>query len=107
MSWSVLRWRAVYSLVKPRRDPDNGPVMEPAPAQEPGNGGACFRGKGNNMNEQKEREQRIRERAYQIWLSEGQPEGREKENWHEAEKQILEQESGQASPLPGPYENIG
>ena len=26
-------------------------------------------------------DQRIRERAYQIWLEEGRPEGREKDHW--------------------------
>lgn len=58
-----------------------------------------------------EKEQRIRERAYQIWLDQGQPEGREKEHWHQAETQIAAKESEQPDtdvqpPLAGPHENI-
>jgi hypothetical protein len=34
---------------------------------------------------------RIRERAYQIWIREGQPEGREFENWHQAERELAEE----------------
>jgi hypothetical protein len=58
-----------------------------------------------------EKEQRIRERAYQIWLDEGQPEGRDQEHWHQAETQLAPEESEQPktdaqSPIAGPYENI-
>jgi Protein of unknown function (DUF2934) len=35
-----------------------------------------------------DREQRIRERAFQIWIEEGQPEGKDKDHWERAEKQI-------------------
>ncbi len=65
------------------------------------------------MANDEERQQPIRERAYQIWLDEGQPDGHDKEHWEQAEKQIAEEkeaESGDKSvapPLPGPYENIG
>jgi Protein of unknown function (DUF2934) len=58
------------------------------------------------MDKGKEREQRIRERAYRIWLDEGQPEGCDKEHWQEAEKQIIEEEQRVAPPLAGPYDNI-
>ena len=58
------------------------------------------------MIEQKELEQRVRERAYQIWLDEGRPEGRAKDHWQEAEKQIIGEEPGQISPMPGPYQDI-
>jgi hypothetical protein len=37
-----------------------------------------------------DREDRIRERAHQIWEEQGRPEGRELEHWHEAELQLLE-----------------
>lgn len=37
-------------------------------------------------------EQRIRERAYFIWIDEGRPDGREKEHWCGAE-QMLAQEA--------------
>lgn len=59
------------------------------------------------------REQRIRERAYQIWLKEGQPYEHCKEHWARAEEQLAEEENakpetqGTEAPLPGPYENIG
>jgi hypothetical protein len=33
-------------------------------------------------------DERIRERAYQIWLSEGQPIGRDAEHWDRARQQI-------------------
>jgi hypothetical protein len=71
-------------------------------------------------NEEKER--RIRERAYQIWLDEGKPQGRDKEHWRQAEAQIdaedsepdttdqsddtWQQGNGVQPPLAGPYENI-
>jgi hypothetical protein len=35
-----------------------------------------------------ERERRIRELAYQLWQSEGSPDGREKEYWHRARERI-------------------
>lgn len=58
-----------------------------------------------------EKEQRIRERAYQIWLDEGQPEGRDKDHWHQAETQIAAKEGESPGtdaqpPVAGPYENI-
>lgn len=33
-------------------------------------------------------DERIRERAYQIWLSEGQPIGRDSDHWERARQQI-------------------
>lgn len=64
-----------------------------------------------------EKEQRIRERAYQIWLDEGQPEGRDKDHWERAQAEMNAQSGesesgdgeapqGEPPPLPGPYENI-
>jgi hypothetical protein len=32
--------------------------------------------------------ERIRLRAYQIWEQEGRPHGRDREHWHEAERQL-------------------
>jgi Protein of unknown function (DUF2934) len=60
-----------------------------------------------------DREQRIRERAYKIWLEAGQPDGHSKEHWSEAEKQLAEEDNADPEnktvtpPSPGPYENIG
>lgn len=34
-------------------------------------------------------EQRIRDRAYAIWLEEGRPHGREADHWFQAERAIL------------------
>ena len=47
--------------------------------------------------------QRIRERAFQIWIEEGQPHGREKEHWALAEAE----HGGQASPPLQPDQAIG
>ena len=33
--------------------------------------------------------QRIRERAYEIWLREGQPQGRAEEHWERAKQEIM------------------
>jgi DUF2934 family protein len=43
-----------------------------------------------------EDEARIRERAYKIWINEGQPEGREAEHWERAAREI-DQELSQAA----------
>jgi hypothetical protein len=43
-----------------------------------------------------ELEQLIRERAFQIWIEEGQPDGRDKEHWRQATNELL---SGTAPPL--------
>jgi hypothetical protein len=37
------------------------------------------------------REQRIRQRAYEIWLREGQPEGEQDRHWQQAEREIEEE----------------
>jgi hypothetical protein len=44
----------------------------------------------------REREQRIRERAYLIWLSEGEPEGRDKVHW-EMGRIAIDRETGTPS----------
>jgi hypothetical protein len=48
-----------------------------------------------------ELEQRIRERAFKIWIDEGQPEGRDKEHWELAKFAIAE-EDGLATTLSPP-----
>ena len=35
---------------------------------------------------------KIRERAYQLWLDAGQPEGREQEFWYDAERELAEED---------------
>lgn len=34
-----------------------------------------------------DRERRVRDRAYEIWESEGRPSGREREHWEQAERE--------------------
>jgi hypothetical protein len=53
------------------------------------------------MVDEKDLERRIRERAYQIWLEEGQPRGREKEHW-ELAKFAIAQKDGLATTLVSP-----
>ena len=40
-----------------------------------------------------DREEKIRERAYAIWLDEGSIDGRDQEHWLEAEKEITKEEA--------------
>ena len=54
-----------------------------------------------------DRQARIRERAYHIWLDEGRPEGRHDEHWHRAELAVAEEERKQraaAADLASPIE---
>lgn len=53
------------------------------------------------MTDETDIERRIRERAFKIWIDEGQPEGRDKEHWRLASFAIAE-EDGQASTLVPP-----
>jgi hypothetical protein len=48
--------------------------------------------------EQWELETRIRERAHRLWEEEGQPEGRDREHWAEAERQVM-LEQGMGEPV--------
>jgi hypothetical protein len=48
------------------------------------------------MTHDKGLEQLIRQRAFQIWIAEGQPHGRDKVHWHQATDELL---SGTAPPL--------
>ena len=52
------------------------------------------------MPNEQELEQRIRERAYQIWIEDGQPEGKETAHWERAKAEI-EKALG-IGPSPGP-----
>src|SRR5215212_3733748 len=54
--------------------------------------------KESTMANDTELEQRIRERAYQIWLDSGKPEGRDKEHW-ELARFAMAQQDGLASAL--------
>lgn len=59
----------------------------------------------------RDREQAVRERAYAIWLDEGQPEGRSEDHWHRANADLDAEEAivtpltdlgGHAAPLVTP-----
>jgi hypothetical protein len=56
----------------------------------------------------KDREQHIRERAYHIWLEEGRPEGRDREHWQRAERELQPEQNSEAEapPTSGPYEPV-
>jgi hypothetical protein len=42
---------------------------------------------------QSDREARIKERAYRIWVEEGRTHGRQDEHWHRAEREIADEEA--------------
>jgi hypothetical protein len=56
-----------------------------------------------------EREQQIRKRAHQIWEEEGCPQGREREHWERAEREINARDAGDqgARERSGPDEIAG
>jgi hypothetical protein len=64
------------------------------------------------MVDDKDIERRIRERAYQIWLDEGRPEGRDKEHWELAKLAVAEQDGLATAlvpaepPNPEPIESV-
>jgi hypothetical protein len=45
------------------------------------------------MSETPERTERIRERAYELWERAGKPAGDHEKYWHDAERQIEEEEA--------------
>ena len=48
---------------------------------------------------QSDRQERISERAYHIWLAEGRVDGRHEEHWRQAEHEIAEEEIRHAAAL--------
>jgi hypothetical protein len=55
-----------------------------------------------------ETEDRIRQRAYELWLQSGQPEGSEMEFWLRAEREIKEEDSALgAAPAAEPKPDTG
>ncbi len=61
------------------------------------------------MADEHENEQRIRERAYYIWLAEGQPEGRARKHWQLAKAEGAAEgrrDEDAKAPVPGPYEDL-
>lgn len=54
-----------------------------------------------------EREERIRQRAHQIWEREGRPGGREDAHWEQAAREVAAEETIATSEAPGPAESEG
>ena len=42
---------------------------------------------------QEKRERRIRDRAYRIWIDEGQPDGKDLDHWLRAKREIEEEDA--------------
>jgi DNA-binding CsgD family transcriptional regulator len=51
-----------------------------------------------------EREQRVRQRAYFIWVQDGKPHGHDEEHWLLAEAEEKAQPGGDREPLPNPFD---
>ena len=47
-----------------------------------------------------DRNARIEERAYHLWLEEGRPHGRHDEHWHRAERELIEEEASRRGGAP-------
>lgn len=45
-----------------------------------------------------DRDQKIRNKAYELWEAAGRPEGRQGEHWAEAERLVAAEEAGEAKP---------
>jgi hypothetical protein len=57
------------------------------------------------MPQQELTEEQIRRRAYDIWLQEGRPQGRDKENWERAKVEIESKRAWrEPRPMPDPSE---
>lgn len=54
-----------------------------------------------------DRDQRIRERAYQLWEEEGRPEGRAEANWDQASELLAIEENQHTATLPNPVAQGG
>lgn len=47
-----------------------------------------------------DREDRIRQRAYELWEREGAPHGREQDHWHQAMQEIEAEDRSASEPAP-------
>jgi hypothetical protein len=54
-----------------------------------------------------DREQRVRERAYQLWEADGRPHGRDVEYWERARELVGMEESADSGLLPNPAAHPG
>ncbi len=56
----------------------------------------------NPLEDDPEREHRIRERAYHLWIEEGRPHGRDAEFWERARELVAMRDSAGSGQLPNP-----
>ena len=56
----------------------------------------------NPLQENPEREERVRERAYHLWEADGKPHGRDVEYWQRARELVAMEENAGAGRLPNP-----
>jgi hypothetical protein len=61
----------------------------------------------NPLSDNPGREQRVRERAYQLWEADGKPHGRDVEYWERARELIAGEDSAASGPLPHPRTSPG
>jgi hypothetical protein len=54
------------------------------------------------MQSQSDRDSRVRDRAYRIWLSQGRPDGHDAAHWHQAQREIEAEDAGSAGGKPAP-----
>ena len=54
------------------------------------------------MQSQSDRDAKIRDRAYRIWLSQGRPDGHDTAHWQQAQREIEAEEAGSAGGKPAP-----
>lgn len=73
-------------------------INQPSPGGATGGGGLREANEGRSPAESRREaewggagaadEQRVRDRAYQLWEEEGRPEGRDREHWYRAEAEV-------------------
>lgn len=76
---------------------------DPRPVEQSGTASGWTSSEGQERpmaSKQMDREQRIRERAHAIWVAEGCPEGRAKENWEAAEELTAHEENQELATKP-------
>ena len=76
------------------------------PGRRTGGNAASGDGAAEHSPQPLEREQRLRERAHELWEREGHPEGRNEEHWAQACREIDTEEHTAETGAAGSYENV-
>jgi hypothetical protein len=95
-------WQAVKAAGTARylKERGSGAKVTYSRGEEKQNGRTAMPSQQDNL------ERRIKERAYQIWLREGQPQARHREHWEQAKIEIVKDEGLDAARLPpSPFES--